>query len=99
MPWKTGLAQKLSTVLNKGYLKNVGSSCGLEKLDTTEMTDLKLISEKYSFEKLGKPKMDKIIQLAMLLQKNTLLQTFQNIVLTSRTKKTVYTKLKKYLQK
>lgn len=99
MPWKTNLAKKISTVLNTPYLKNVSSSCGLEKLDNTKMTDLKLISEKYSFEKLGKPKMDKIFQHAALLQKNTLLQTFQNIVLTSRSKKTVYNKLKKYLQK
>lgn len=93
MPWKTGLAKTLSKILHTDYLKNVGSSCGLENLSLNDKTDLKLISENYSFEKLGKPKMDRIFKNAILFNTDKVFKTFQSVVLSSRKKNTVYKKL------
>jgi hypothetical protein len=94
MPWKTNFAKNLAIGLGKDFIRKVSSSCGLEKFSVRTKLNLKNVAKKYSFETLGKPKLDAILSFALELRKNKDLQRFVNIVLTSRKKQSVISKFK-----
>ena len=77
MPWKTNFAKNLAIALGKDFIRKVSSSCGLEKFSIRTRLNLKNVAKNYSFEKLGKPKLDAILAFALELRRNKGLQRFQ----------------------
>jgi hypothetical protein len=95
MPWKTNFAKNLAIALGKDFIRKVSSSCGLEKFSVRTKLNLKNVAKNYSFEKLGKPKLDAILAFVLELRRNKDLQQFIDIVMSSRKKQSVVSKLKK----
>jgi len=94
MPWKTNFAKNLAIALGKDFIRKVSSSCGLEKFSIRTRLNLKNVAKNYSFEKLGKPKLDAILAFALELRRNKGLQRFIDIVMSSRKRQSVISKLK-----
>jgi hypothetical protein len=94
MPWKTNFAKNLAIALGKDFIKKVSSSCGLEKFSVRTRLNLKNVAKNYSFETLGKPKLDAILAFALELRRNKGLQRFVDVVMSSRKRQSVMSKLK-----
>jgi len=99
MPWKRNFAKNLSKVTGaqKDYLRKVRDSCGLMKMSESKKLNLQIIEDKYDFRKLGKAKLDGVINNARLLKTDKNVKKFVDIVLHSRKRSTVVRKFKEYM--
>jgi hypothetical protein len=100
MPWKRNLAKNLSKVTGaqKDYLRKVRDSCGLQRMSDSKKLNLRRLEDQFDFRKLGKEKLDGIINNARLLTTNKDVKKYVKIVLNSRKKSSVVAKLKEYLK-
>jgi hypothetical protein len=98
MDWKVNFAKNLGKVLGKSYIGKRSSSCGLEKMKLDMTTNLDIIAKNNNFAIDGKKKMDAVVNGAIELKNNTTLSKFTEIVMGSRKKSTVVTKLKKSIK-
>lgn len=89
MPWKRSFARNLAKVIGANHIKRASTSCGLEKMALDQKSNLASIAQHHDFRKLAKPKFDAIVLAALGRRSNTIQRTFENIVLSSRKKKTV----------
>ena len=101
MPWKQNFAKNLSKITNaqKDYLRKIRTSCGLQKMSEGKKLALRRIEEEFDFRKLGKAKLDGIINNARLLTTDKNVKQYVKIVLTSRKRSTVMNKFKDYINK
>jgi hypothetical protein len=99
MPWKKNLAKNLSKVTGaqEDYLRKVRDSCGLQKMSDNKKLNLRKLESQFDFRKLGKAKLDGIVNNARLLTKNKDVKKYVEFVLNSRKKSTIVKKLKNYL--
>jgi hypothetical protein len=96
MPWKTNFATNLAKALGQDFIRKVSTSCGLEKFSPRLRTNIKNVAKRYNFLNLGKPKLDAILASALELKKNKYLQYFVKVVLGSRKRSSVVSKLQKF---
>ena len=94
MPWKRNFGKALSKVTKAkdNYLGKVRTSCGLETLSTDKL-DIEAVRRDYDFRKLGREKLDGIMNNARLLTTNKDVKDFVKIVLHSRKRDKVIEKL------
>jgi hypothetical protein len=95
MPWKTNFAKNLAQALGQDFIRKVSTSCGLEKFSPRLRSNIKNVAKKHNFVDLGKPKLDAIIAFALELRRNKHMQHFVEIVLGSRKRSSVISKIKK----
>lgn len=99
MPWERGFAKGLNKVLKApdNYLRNVKTSCGMEKMSLDHQLNLRLIEEKNDFRILGKTKLDRIIYNIKSITEDPDTIEYIDIVLSSRKRSTVIKKFQKYI--
>jgi hypothetical protein len=100
-PWKNNLAKNLSKLsgAQKNYLAKSRTSCGIDKMSNRVKLKLRLVSEKFDFRKLAKPKLDRLVNNARLLTTNKMVKKYVEIVNNSRKKSKVLNKYKDYINK
>ena len=96
MPWKQNLANNLSKITSAqhDYLRKLRDSCGLQKMSERKKLNLRRIEEEFDFRKLGKKKLDGIVNNARLLTTDKSFKKYVDVVLHSKKRKSVIEKLK-----
>lgn len=97
MPWKTNFAKNLAQALGQDFIRKVSTSCGLEKFSSKMRTNIRNVAKRHDFSKLGKPKLDAMLAFALQFKRDQNLQRFVEIVLGSRKRSSVVSKLKQLM--
>lgn len=99
MPWERPFAAGLNNSLKPqyNYLKNVKTSCGIEKMAIDKQSNLRLIEQNNDFRVLGKAKLDRIFSNIRAVNNDKIIKEYVKIVMKSRKRSAVLEKFKRFL--